>query len=212
MDATSEIESQGRESKMDTDAATVPAEFTEQFFDELQAKCLAVSLTSFRARSMFFIFRTRIRRPWRASSRSTMRQPSITCTQFWVCVSSCEQTPTGTRKIAVECRVNTTNYSSASTKWRKRWQTTETQWTSNDSKLVRIIDIFILALSTTRIVHEPNWNKYIQSIGMLWFFFLHGTLPEHYFVYSFCFFSKHNVLPLHSSFHRIIARTQTVDA
>lgn len=42
MDVTSEIESQGRESKMDTDAANVPSEFTEQFFEELQAKCLAV--------------------------------------------------------------------------------------------------------------------------------------------------------------------------
>lgn len=46
MDATSEIESQGRESKMDADAATIPSELTEQFFEELQAKCLSVSLQS----------------------------------------------------------------------------------------------------------------------------------------------------------------------
>lgn len=43
MDVTSEIESQGRESKMDTDAATVPTELTDQFFSDLQSKCLAVS-------------------------------------------------------------------------------------------------------------------------------------------------------------------------
>lgn len=43
MDATSEIESQGRESKMDGEAANIPAELTDQFFDDLQAKCLAVS-------------------------------------------------------------------------------------------------------------------------------------------------------------------------
>lgn len=43
MDVTSDLESQGRESKMDTDAANIPAEFTEQFFEDLQAKCLAVS-------------------------------------------------------------------------------------------------------------------------------------------------------------------------
>lgn len=43
MDATSEIESQGRESKLDSEAANVPTELTDQFFDELQTKCLAVS-------------------------------------------------------------------------------------------------------------------------------------------------------------------------
>lgn len=42
MDVGSEVDSQGRDSKVDTESSPIPATITDQYFDELQAKCLTV--------------------------------------------------------------------------------------------------------------------------------------------------------------------------
>lgn len=43
MDGTSEIESHGRDSKVDNDTVAVPLIITDQYFQEIEIKCLTVS-------------------------------------------------------------------------------------------------------------------------------------------------------------------------